>query len=95
MQFRISPPFTSGSDLVIKGKVGCEGAMPHSFEIHNTAEKIERAYRGIMNAKSLGLLSDEQLGRFPRDVLGVEEQEQMHVHRENDGAGTERSRETD
>ena len=81
LQFRISPPFTA--DLDIKGKIGCEGGMPHSFHIHNTAQNVERAYKGIIHARVLGVLSDEQLSQFPRQVLGAEEKEQIHVHRES------------
>jgi hypothetical protein len=73
LQFRISPPFAS--DLEIKGKVGCEGAMPHSFRIHNTVQNVERAYKGVMNAKFLGVLGEEQLGQFHRQVLGPTEGE--------------------
>ncbi|MEN3369385.1 MAG: hypothetical protein V7609_1528 [Verrucomicrobiota bacterium] len=71
LQFRISPPFTS--DLEIEGKVGCEGAMPHSFRIYNTARNVEHAYKGVMNAKLLGIPSDELLGQFHRQVMGSTE----------------------
>ena len=73
LQFRISPPFAS--DLEIKGKIGCEGAMPHAFRIFNTSQNVERAYKGVMNAKLLGLLNDEQLGQFPRQILDATESE--------------------
>ncbi|MEY2490741.1 MAG: hypothetical protein QOC70_2683 [Verrucomicrobiota bacterium] len=75
LQFRISPPFAS--DLDVKGKVGCEGGMPHSFQIHNTSQNVERAYKGIMNKKFLGLLTDEQLGQFSRQILGANESNEI------------------
>jgi hypothetical protein len=71
LQFRISPPFTS--DLEIEGKVGCEGAMPHSFRIYNTARNVEHAYKGVMNTKLLGIPIDELLGEFHRQVMGSTE----------------------
>jgi hypothetical protein len=76
--FRISPPFTS--DLDIAGTIGCEGGMPTSFQLHNTGERVERAYNGIVNAKSLSLLNDEMLRRFPSQILGLGEDEEINFH---------------
>jgi hypothetical protein len=69
LQFCISPPFTG--DLHVTGKVGCEGAMSHSFVIHNTRENIERAYKGIQGAKLIGIGLEQKLHEFPRQILGI------------------------
>jgi hypothetical protein len=79
--FRLSPPFTSALDIAVT--VGCEGGMPTSFRLYNTGEKIERAYKAIMAAKSVGLLYDESLKRFPTQILGLSEDE-VDVHPKND-----------
>ena len=70
LNFRIFPEFTSA--LEIKGKIGCEGAMPISFQFENTAEKIELAYKGILHRRALGFPIEQELRRFPKDVLGID-----------------------
>jgi hypothetical protein len=76
--FRISPPFAS--DLDIAGTIGGEEGMPISFHLHNSCEKVKRAYKGIVNAKVLGCLNDEVIRRFPSQVPGLGEDEEVDFH---------------
>lgn len=77
--FKIAPPFTS--DLDIKGTVGCEGGMLHSFQFQNTGFNVQLAYKGILSAKFLDQLDEKRLRRFPAQVLGIEDVE-MKFHTE-------------
>ncbi len=76
--FKISPPFTS--DLHIKGTVGCEGGMPHSFSFENTRERVEAAYKTVHNAQFLEMPQEENLRRFPMQLLGIESEENVNFY---------------